>query len=213
MMMTMKTLFRILLILLCALALLVVVCDLRVRNVARGRLYDDPQALSHQHAALLLGTSSRLRNGSPNPFFEHRMAAAAELFLAGKVDCILVSGDNRHASYNEPMAMRKALLDRNIPDSLIILDYAGFRTLDSVIRACEVFGQTSYIVVSQRFHNERAVYLATRHGIDAMGYNAADVRGPGAGRVRAREWLARVRACWDVLTGRGPHFLGEKIEM
>ncbi len=209
----MKKVLRFLLILLCAVALLIVVCDLRVRNAARGRLYDDAQALRHEHAALLLGTSARLRGGTPNPYFEYRMDAAAELFRAGKVDCILVSGDNHHASYNEPMAMRRALLDRDIPDSLIFLDYAGFRTLDSVVRACEVFGQTSYIVVSQRFHNERAVYLATRHGIDAVGYNARDVRAPGAGRVRAREWLARVSACWDVLTGRGPHFLGEKIEM
>ena len=209
----MKKVLQILLILLCAVALLIVVCDLRVRNMARGRLYDDVQALPHEHAALLLGTSSRLRGGSPNPFFEYRMDAAAELFRAGKVDCILVSGDNHHASYNEPMAMRKALLDRSIPDSLIFLDYAGFRTLDSVVRACEVFGQTSYIVVSQRFHNERAVYLAMRHGIDAVGFNARDVRAPAALRVRAREWLARVSACWDVLTGRGPHFLGEKIEM
>lgn len=209
----MKKVLQILLILLCAVALLIVVCDLRVRNMARGRLYDDVQALPHEHAALLLGTSSRLRGGSPNPFFEYRMDAAAELFRAGKVDCILVSGDNHHASYNEPMAMRKALLDRSIPDSLIFLDYAGFRTLDSVVRACEVFGQTSYIVVSQRFHNERAVYLAMRHGIDAVGFNARDVRAPAALRVRAREWLARVSACWDVLTGRGPHFLGEPIEM
>ena len=209
----MKTFFRILLILLCALALVLVVCNLRVRNVARGRVFDDLQALSHQHAALLLGTSPRLRGGTPNPYFEYRMDAAAELFRAGKVDCILVSGDNHHASYNEPMAMRKALLERNIPDSLIFLDYAGFRTLDSVVRACEVFGQTSYIVVSQRFHNERAVYLAVRHGIDAVGYNARDVRAPGARRVRAREWLARVSACWDVLIGRGPHFLGDPIEM
>ena len=211
--MTMKKFFRILLILLCALALVVVICNLRVRNTARGRLYDDVQAIGRQHAALLLGTSARLRNGTPNPYFEYRMDAAAELFRAGKVDCILVSGDNRHASYNEPMAMRKALMERDIPDSLIFLDYAGFRTLDSVVRACEVFGQTSYIVVSQRFHNERAVYLAARHGIDAVGFNARDVHAPGAMKVQAREWLARVSACWDVLTGRGPHFLGEKIEM
>ena len=209
----MKKVLRILLIALCAVALLIVVCDLRVRSSARGRLYDDLQSVPHEHAALLLGTSARLRNGSPNPYFEHRMDAAAELFRAGKVDCILVSGDNRFASYNEPMAMRKALLERNVPDSLIFLDYAGFRTLDSVVRACEVFGQTSYIVVSQRFHNERAVYLATRHGIDAVGYNAAAVRAPGAFRIRAREWLARVIACRDVLTGRGPRFLGERIEM
>ena len=131
----MKKILRILAILLCLAALLVLVCDLRIRGYASGRLYSDLDALPHRHAALLLGTSSNLRNGRPNRFFTYRIDAVERLLRAGKVDKVLVSGDNRHVSYNEPQTMRKALQSRGIPDSLIVLDYAGFRTLDSVVRA------------------------------------------------------------------------------
>ena len=193
--------------------LLVVVCDLRVSGFARGRRYSDLASVPHRHAALLLGTSSNLRNGHSNPYFKYRIDAATALLEAGKVDKILVSGDNRHISYNEPQQMRKALLSRGVPDSLIVLDYAGFRTLDSVVRAREVFGQSSFIVVSQRFHNERAVYLAAMHGIDAVGFNASDVRTLRALKTHVREWLARVKVFIDLATHRGPHFLGEQVEM
>lgn len=193
--------------------LLVVVCDLRVRSYARGRLYSNLASVPHRHAALLLGTSSAFRDGRPNLFFQYRIDAADALLRAGKVDKILVSGDNRHLSYNEPQRMRRALLARGVPDSLIVLDYAGFRTLDSVVRAREVFGQDSFIVVSQRFHNERAVYLAGMHGIDAVGFNASDVRSLRAFKVHVRELLARVKVFLDLATHRGPHFLGERVEM
>ena len=195
------------------LALLVVVCDLRVRSYSMPRLCEQLSSVPHRHAALLLGTSSNLRDGRPNPFFKYRINTAYALLCAGKVDKILVSGDNRHASYNEPQMMRRALLSRGVPDSLIVLDYAGFRTLDSVVRAKEVFGQSSYIVVSQRFHNERAVYLAGSHGIDAIGFNAPDVRSLAGFRMHLRELLARVKVFVDLATHRGPHFLGERVEM
>ena len=209
----MRKVFGILAILLGLTVLLVVVCDLRVRSYARGRLYDDLSSVPHRHAALLLGTSSAFRDGRPNLFFQYRIDAADALLHAGKVDKILVSGDNRHLSYNEPQMMRRALLARGVPDSLIVLDYAGFRTLDSVVRAREVFGQDSFIVVSQRFHNERAVYLAAMHGIDAVGFNARDVHSLRALRTRTRELLARVKVFLDLATHRGPHFLGERVEM
>ncbi|MCR4860644.1 MAG: YdcF family protein [Bacteroidales bacterium] len=193
--------------------LLVVFCDLRIRSYSAPRLYADPQELPHRHAALLLGTSSNFRDGRPNLYFTNRIEAARTLLELGKVDKILVSGDNRHISYNEPQMMRKALLSRGVPDSLIVLDYAGFRTLDSVIRAKEVFGQDTYIVVSQRFHNERAVFIAGRHGIDAIGFDAEDVHSLGGLRTRLRELLARVKVFVDLATHQGPHFLGEKVEM
>ena len=192
---------------------LVAVCDLRIRHYATPYLYEQLSEVPHRHAALLLGTSSNLRDGRPNLFFRYRIDAATALLHAGKVDKILVSGDNRHASYNEPQMMRRALLSRGVPDSLIVLDYAGFRTLDSVVRAKEVFGQSSFIVVSQRFHNERAVFIAGKHGIDAIGFNAADVRSLSGLKTRLREQLARVKVFVDLATHRGPHFLGERVEM
>lgn len=209
----MKKLLWIIAALLGLVVALVVVCDLRVRRYAAPYLYEQLSEVPHRHAALLLGTSSNFRDGRPNLYFRYRINAADALLRAGKVDKILVSGDNRHASYNEPQMMRRALLARGIPDSLIVLDYAGFRTLDSVVRAREVFGQASYIVVSQRFHNERAVYIAGHHGIDAIGFNASDVHSLAGFRTRLRELLARVKVFVDLATHRGPHFLGERVEM
>ncbi len=138
----------------------IIYCNVRISSYSKGRLYDSPTDIPHYHTALLLGTSPVGRFGGPNAFFIARINATAELYEAGKVDRILVSGDNRHKNYNEPQAMKKALMEKGIPEDIIFLDYAGFRTYDSVVRAKEVFGQKSFIVVSQKFHNERAVFIA-----------------------------------------------------
>lgn len=158
---------------------------------------------------LLLGCSERLSDGRSNLFFEKRIAAAARLFQAGKVDYLLVSGDNSRAGYDEPSDMRRALIARGIPGSRIVLDYAGFRTLDSVVRAKEVFGLRRFTVISQRFHDLRAVYLARAHGVEAYGYAAADVGGTDGIRVQLRELFSRAFALLDVsVLGSRPHFAG-----
>jgi SanA protein len=160
---------------------------------------DSMNALPHQQVGLVLGCSERLGDGRPNQFFRHRMAAAAELYRAGKVEYLLLSGDHSRQSYDEPSDMRRALLAAGVPDSRIVLDYAGFRTLDSVLRAQQVFGLQRFTVVSQRFHDVRAVYLAREHGIDAYGFAASDVGGVDGLRVRARELFSRAFALLDVL--------------
>ena len=139
----------------------------------------------------------------------------AALYHAGKVDRIIVSGDNSTPTYNEPGMMREDLVARGVPDSVIHADYAGRRTLDSVVRASEIFGQDSLLVVSQRFHNERALYLAHAHGIDAIGMNAGNWR---KGRLRlhmmAREMiLSRPKAVLDILIGKRPRHGGERINI
>ncbi len=183
-------------------------CDARVRRSSAPHLYDRVQDVPMNRVAVLLGTSARSRGGGANLYFTNRIAAAVELLKAGRVQHILISGDNRHASYNEPIAMRRALLAAGVDSSRITLDYAGFRTLDSMVRARDVFGQPGFTVVSQRFHNERAVFLARRMGIAAVGYNAADVP-EGYGRLTAlREMLARVKLHFDLWAGVGPHFPG-----
>lgn len=188
-------------------------CNVRIGSYAKSRVYDHVADVPHRHTALLLGTSPKGRFGGPNQFFVARIDAAAELYQAGKVDRILVSGDNRKKEYNEPEAMRKALIEKGIPSESIYLDYAGFRTYDSVIRAKEVFGQDSFTIVSQRFHNERAVFIAGKKGIDAIGYNARDVR-RGYGMITyIREWGARCKVFLDLMSGKQPHFLGEPIKI
>ena len=124
-----------------------------------------------------------------------------------------MSGDNRKVDYNEPEEMRQALIEQGIPEEIIFLDYAGFRTYDSVIRAKEVFGQTSLLFVSQKFHNERAIFIAKKKGVDAIGYNAEDVRFHYGFITYVREWFARCKVFLDLLFGKKPHFLGEPVDI
>lgn len=139
-------------------------------------LYDEIDAIPKRTTALVLGCSKNGPFGSINPYFKYRMDAAAELYFSGKVEQILVSGDNHIKSYDEPTDMANYLINLGVPKEKIILDYAGFRTLDSVIRAKKVFNCEELIIVSQKFHNQRAVYAARYFGIDAIGYNTRDVQ-------------------------------------
>lgn len=191
----------------------IVYCNIRIYAYSSSRLYDDVSAIPHRHAALLLGTSPKVKSGNTNKYFEYRIDACAKLYKAGKVDRIIVSGDNRHKSYNEPAAMYSALVKKGVPGNVIFLDYAGFRTLDSVVRAKEVFGQDSYTVVSQRFHNERAVFIAGKKGIDAIGFNARDARFKYGKKTRIREVFSRCKVFIDLLTRRQPHFLGDPVDI
>ena len=197
-------------VLLCA---VIVYCNVRIQGYAESRTFDNVEDVPHRHAALLLGTAPTVRNGNPNKYFVYRIDACVELYNAGKIDKIIVSGDNRHKSYNEPEAMRRALVDRGVPDASIFLDYAGFRTLDSVVRTKEIFGQTSYVIVSQKFHNERAIFIAKWKGIDAIGFNARDARIKYGIKTRIREVFARCKVFLDLLVGKQPHFLGETVDI
>ena len=160
---------------------------------------------------LVLGCAERTRDGRRNLFFERRIAAAVELFRAGRVQYLLLSGDNSTPDYDEPSDMRRALVQAGIPAARLVLDHAGFRTLDSVVRAKEVFGLSEVIVVSQHFHNERAVYLARSHGIEAYAFDAQAVGGREGTWMAAREALSRLCAILDVrLLHTAPRFLGRR---
>ncbi len=191
----------------------IIYSNVRIGCYSKSRVYDNVADIPHHHTALLLGTSPEGRFGGPNMFFTARINATAELYEAGKIERILVSGDNRKKDYNEPEAMKQALIEKGIPAEIIFLDYAGFRTYDSVIRAKEVFGQNSFIVVSQKFHNERAVFIAGKKGIEAVGYNAGDVSRRYGIITHVREWGARCKVFLDLLFGKKPHFLGEPIDI
>ena len=182
-------------------------------RVAAPYLTDHAAELPERKAALLLGTSPKLADGRSNTYFHLRIRAAADLYRAGKVRYIIVSGDNRKHGYNEPEAMKAALVAQGIPAEKIVPDYAGIRTLDSVLRARSIFGQESYIVVSQKFHNERAVYLARAHGIDAYGYNAADVDRYSGFKTEVREYLARVKMLLDLAVQKAPRHQGEPVRL
>ena len=192
------------------LLLLIAGADMYVRMLAKGRIHTTVESVPAGMPALVLGTSPRMTGGEDNTYFRGRMEAAAALFKAGKASFIIVSGDNEKMSYNEPRAMRKALESRGVPGDKIVSDYAGFRTLDSVVRVKEVFRQNKVVFVSQGFHNERAICLARHHDIDAHAFNAGGDPGglPGL-RNWLRERLARVRMVLDLYVfDTGPKYLG-----
>ena len=193
------------------LLLLIVGCNFIVTYSAEENLYSEVLEIPENRVGLLLGTSPKLRGGKPNLYFNYRIDAAVSLFQAGKIRKILVSGDNRRQNYNEPMEMRKALLAHGIPDSVIVLDYAGIRTLDSVVRAKKVFGQNRITVISQAFHNERALFIARQNNIEAVGFNAKDVDLYAGFKTNLRELFARVKVFIDILTHKGPRHLGEPV--
>ncbi|TNE80804.1 MAG: hypothetical protein EP332_06170 [Bacteroidetes bacterium] len=175
-------------------------------------LFDSVDSIPSCKTALVLGTAAKTRFGLENYFFSNRMAKAAELYHSGKVKHLILSGDNHVKGYDEPEDMRLALIALGVPDSCLHLDYAGFRTLDSIVRAKEVFGQDELIIVSQQFHNERAIYLAQQNGLKVYGINAADVPQYSSYFSQFREYLARGKALLDIhVLKTQPHFLGEKI--
>jgi len=185
-----------------------------VRHAASGRTYSDPALIPHRHVGLVLGCSRHLGNGDPNPFFDSRIQAAVTLFRTGKIDYLLVSGDNHTHSYDEATDMQNGLLAAGIPAEKIYCDFAGFRTLDSMVRAKTVFGQKEITVISQEFHNQRAIFLARHAGLDAIGFNAAAVDPEDYSGARRRERLARVKAVLDVFILRTkPKFLGASVNI
>lgn len=188
----------------------IILSDAWIENNAKGRLYTDVEAIPKQKVGLILGTSKWSKRGE-NLFYSNRVKAAVALYNAGKVDYLLISGDNATTKYNEPKMIREDLLKNAVPDNRIVLDYAGFRTLDSVVRSKEVFGQTEVTIISQQFHIERALFIADNKDLGAIGFNARNVGGEGGMMVKIRERLARVKMMLDLLTGKEPKFLGESI--
>lgn len=182
-----------------------------VAKSAEGRVFSDPANLPPSKVALVLGCAQEFE-GRENLYFKYRIEAVKELWEAGRVEHILVSGDNSRSDYDEPTDMKKALVAEGIPEDRIHCDYAGFRTLDSVVRAQKVFLLDRFVVVSQKFHVERALYLADELGIEAFGYPAKNVGGEGGRRTMAREELARVKAVLDMkVLKTNPKFLGDPV--
>lgn len=188
-------------------------CYMTVKSSTEERIYDDIEDIPYNRVGLLLGTNPTLKNGKPNYYFTYRIRACASLYKAKKISKILISGDNCTKGYNEPESMKQALMKQGVPEKDIILDYAGFRTLDSIIRAREVFGQEKFTIISQQFHNERAVYLALANGMDVVAFNAKQINGTQTEFKTGylREGFARIKMFIDIWFGKQPKFLGEKI--
>ena len=201
---------------LAALLLLAIVAGANywVLHSAQDAIITDLARLPENDVALVLGTSRYNANGSDNPFFEGRMNTAARLYHEGKVRHLLVSGDNGHDGYDEPTWMCDALVARGVPRSAITLDYAGFRTLDSMARAREVFGLRRFTIVTDDFHQARSIFLARSLGLEVVGFPSERVRYWWSKKVRTRELASRTVACLDVYVFHThPKFYGAPVKI
>ncbi len=191
--------------------------DIYMQESSKDLIYKDATKIPKRDVALVLGTAKYIKRGKINYFYKYRIESAAKLFKANKVKAILVSGDNASRYYNEPARMRKDLIKAGVPKSKIYLDFAGFRTLDSIKRAKKIFGLKSFTIVTQRFHLERALFIARADGIDAIGFEAKSVANSVASlKMTIREYFARVKAFLDVyILDTKPKFFGkfEKIKI
>jgi SanA protein len=174
----------------------------------------DPRAVPHAQAALVLGAFVQ-PDGRPSAMLEDRLRAAAAPYRDGRVDKILASGDHGRPDYDEVNAMRAELVRLGVPDRVVFTDHAGFATLDSVVRAREVFDVHSAIIVTQPFHMARALWLAHRAGLTAYGLEAGKGKDYGSKGLQAgvREVLARTKAVADIVTGAQPKFLGPQVDI
>lgn len=196
-------------------ALAVLVLFMTVANIvvvmnSSSRIKGQLDELSKARIALVLGTSKSTRYGTENLFFSDRMKAAADLFHDGKVKHIIVSGDNRSKYYNEPQDMLESLLELGVPSEAITLDYAGLRTLDSIVRCKEIFDQDDIIIVTQKFHAYRAVFIAKHYDITSQAYSA-NYESELYASLFIRELIARSLSVIDLyLLNKSPKYLGEK---
>lgn len=194
--------------------LMIAGCNLWIEWQTRDRLYEEVDKVPFTPVAIVLGVSKYIKNGRLNRYYQHRINAAVNLYQAGKIKHILVSGDNSTMAYNEPVEMQKSLIKRGIPPQAITLDYAGFRTLDSIVRVKVVFSQKKVVVVSQAFHNHRALFIADYYGIQAIGFNAQGIPFSWDMKTPIREFFARFKAVLDLyVLHTQPRFLGKKIEI
>ena len=182
-----------------------------IENGASPWIFKHPEKIPSARVGLVLGTSKFTQQNRPNLYYRYRLNAAEKLFKQGKIRYILVSGDNSSKYYNEPLQMKKDLIKKGIPAGRIIPDYAGFSTYDSMMRAKEIFGLDTLIVISQNFHVRRAVYIGRKLGMHPFGYVAQTPENFSQFRLILREFLARIKATYDIWIKKKPKFLGKKI--
>ncbi len=184
----------------------------RLDRAAEVKSFSEVGRVPAVDVALVLGTAPIGPEGGTNRYFVYRLDAAAALYKAGKAQYFIVSG-TREGRYDEPTAMRAGLIERGVPAEAIYRDFGGDRTLDSIVRARRVYGQTRLIIVSQRFHLARALFLALHEGIDARGFEARDVDQPYSIFTELRRYPSAMRAYWDVWNGMRAEEVGKPVRI
>lgn len=194
--------------------LFVLFCNLWVLLSTQSRVYDSIDKVKNNTIGLVLGTSKKVAPDSPNPHFENRMAAAAELYQEGKVSFLLVSGDGASKYYNEPRDMTAKLVGLGVAPQAIRSDNSGLRTLDSIIRAEKIYHLEKITIISDGFHVYRALFIARHAGLDAIAFSSAPVDLKHSFKARLREYLARVLVVLDLYVfDTQPEKLGEPVAL
>ena len=182
-----------------------------VNAAVKKQMYYDVAAIPKNKVGLLLGTAKYLDKSRNivNPYYQYRIDAAVALYMAGKIDYIIVSGDSNTIYYNEPELMKKDLIAHGIPAKRIYMDNAGFRTLDSILRCRDIFGEDHITIISQAFHNERALYIANQKKVTAVAFCARD--GDMVWFSYLREKFARIKMVLDLIRNTQARYYGEKV--
>ena len=190
-----------------------VICNGIIIYNAEGKTFSEIKNIPKNKVGIVLGASKFTNGNRINLYYKYRLEAAEALYNAGKIEYILISGDNSTKDYDEPSTFKNDLIAKGIPEHKIFLDYAGFRTLDSMVRAKAIFSLTECTIISQKFHNERAIYLAQKNNINAIAFNAKNTTGRYGLKTNLREYLAKTKAVLDILFRVQPKFLGKKIDI
>ncbi|WP_055435217.1 SanA/YdcF family protein [Lacinutrix algicola] len=190
-----------------------VICNGIIIYNAEGKTFSDIKNIPKNKVGIVLGASKFTNGNRINLYYKYRLEAAEALYNSGKIEYILISGDNSRKDYDEPSTFKNDLIAKGIPEHKIFLDYAGFRTLDSMVRAKAIFSLTECTIISQKFHNERAIYLAQKNDINAIAFNAKNITGRYGLKTNLREHLAKTKAVIDILFRVQPKFLGKKIDI
>ncbi|MCK9207651.1 MAG: YdcF family protein [Salinivirgaceae bacterium] len=208
-----KKYFYLFIIILVSVFIVLFLPDQIIHHKTCNKLYQSASEIPKNKVGLLLGTSKYIRKGEINLFYKNRIEATLILFNHQKIDYILISGDNGLIEYNEPMTIKNDLVKAGIPEERIFLDYAGFRTWDSMIRAKKVFGETQLTIISQKFQNERAIFIGRVQNMDVVGFNAQDVPTSYGLKTMVREKMARIKLFIDILINKKPKYLGDTIQI
>ncbi|MBI9068881.1 MAG: YdcF family protein [Salinivirgaceae bacterium] len=209
----MRKTYKYLLFIIIAFFLALFIPNIIINKSAKGSSYNDINQIEYNRVGLILGTSKYSMNGDINLYYKYRIVAAIDLYESKKIDFILISGDNGQVEYNEPKIIRADLIKAGIPEEHIFLDYAGFRTWDSIIRAKKVFGENKLTVISQKFHNQRAIFIGKQNDMELIGFNAKDVPNNYGAKTRLREKFARTKLMLDILINKQPKYLGDSIQI
>lgn len=181
-----------------------------IMHLGKEQTTSDINQINPRSVGLVLGTAKYLRNGQLNPFYQYRIEGAIRLYKEGKVQHLLLSGDHSKAYYNEPKTMQQDLIAAGIPASAMTLDYAGLRTLDSIVRAQQVFKLNEFTIITQQFHCERAIFIANKYHLSTQCYAVDSPSGVNYMKVISREFLARLKSIIDLyITHKQPKFTGD----